>query len=268
MFASGAAAALLAMTGGAVAGRPRRGGQLRLALSGARRDDSWLSGNGLFMQVARLGMVFDALTEVAADGTLRGELATGWQSDETAQEWQFDLRDDVTFHDGTRLSADDVLSSLSGAFNVQAVNSHRISIRLQHPDPNLPFTLADAAYVIRPAYAQNAGIGTGLYRAVHFAAGQQLIAELVANHYKGDVAGWFDRVELVSVPASGARVQAVQEYLVDGADLADVTQSPRGADIHVLRGMHVVGSHIGMPARIGHTLQFDDLRAPERWWHS
>ncbi len=39
-------------------------------------------GDGLFMQVARQGLIFDTLTEIAADGTLRGELATAWQGSE------------------------------------------------------------------------------------------------------------------------------------------------------------------------------------------
>lgn len=79
LFASGAAAALLAATGVSAASMPKAGGRLRMALSGAARSDTWGQGEGLFMQVARQGLIFDTLTEIAADGTLRGELATAWQ---------------------------------------------------------------------------------------------------------------------------------------------------------------------------------------------
>jgi peptide/nickel transport system substrate-binding protein len=87
LFSSAAAAALLAATGVSAAGAPQRGGRLRMALSGAARSDSWTSGEGLFMQIARQGLVFDTLTEVAADGTLRPELATGWLASEDALVW-------------------------------------------------------------------------------------------------------------------------------------------------------------------------------------
>ena len=72
LFASGAAAALLAATGVQAQVLPRSGGRLRAALSGASRDDGWdLAPGGLFMLAAQ-HTVFEALTEVAADGSLSG----------------------------------------------------------------------------------------------------------------------------------------------------------------------------------------------------
>lgn len=266
VFASGAAAALLAATGGIAAPLPRKGGQLRLALSGAHRDDCWLRGDGLFMQVARLGLVFDTLTEIAADGVLRGELATGWHRDAAAREWILDLRPDVLFHDGSQMTAEDVVVSLSRHFSVKKITKHQIAIVLNAPNPNLPFVLAGAHHIIRPAHAPDGGIGTGLYRPTQFSPGQQLIAERVADHFKGDSAGWFDRVELVSVPAEHARLQAIREYLVDGADIADLHVLGRVPDIDVSGGSFAIGTHIGMPPRVGRNRPFDDLRAPERWW--
>ena len=67
---------------------------------------------GLFMQVAVQGAVFDTLTEVSGDGTLRGELATAWRSERSATRWVFDLRPNVTFHNGAVFSAADVVASL------------------------------------------------------------------------------------------------------------------------------------------------------------
>ncbi|MEM6342089.1 MAG: peptide ABC transporter substrate-binding protein, partial [Pseudomonadota bacterium] len=79
LFASGAAAAVLAATG--ISAAPKRGGRLRAALSGAARTDSWADpASGLFMRVAGQGILFDTLTEIAADGTLRSELARSWTS--------------------------------------------------------------------------------------------------------------------------------------------------------------------------------------------
>lgn len=264
LFASGAAAALLAATGLSAGPLPQRGGKLRLALSGAARSDDWLRGDGLFMQVARHGMVFETLAEVAADGTLRPELATGWTSRNDGQIWTFDLRRGVTFHDGTPFTAADVVASLAGVGGVRALSRHLIEITLDAPDAALPFTLATPAHIIRPAHAPDAGLGTGLYTVRRFAAGQQLLAERVARHWKDGQAGWFDTVELVSVPSPAVRAQAVAEYLVDGADIAQTAALAGFDDIAVWDG-HAVSTTVAMPATLGRG-PFDSLRAPQRWW--
>ncbi|KEJ90687.1 ABC transporter substrate-binding protein [Sulfitobacter donghicola] len=264
LFASGAAAALLAAAGVSAGPLPQRGGKLRLALSGASRSDDWLRGDGLFMQIARVGLVFETLTEVAADGTLRGELAVDWRSSEDARVWTFDLRPDVQFHDGAPLTADDVVFSLDALGAVEAVTANQVKITLDRPDAALPFALGKVGYVIRPRHNLQGGVGTGMYRVRHFAAGQQLLAERVEDHWKDGQAGWFDSVELVSIPSSEVRSQAVAEYLVDGADIAD-GRALRGFEDIALFDGHAVSRSIAMPSALGRGL-FDDLRAPLRWW--
>lgn len=173
LFATGAAAALLAATGVSAASMPQRGGRLRMALSGAQRSDSWVQGDGLFMQVARQGLIFDTLTEVAADGTLRGELATGWQGSPDGRVWLFDLREDVVFHDGRPMTARDVAASLISPARIEATGVHQISVTLTDPAMDLPFTLSGPQHVIRPRHAVEDGIGTGLYRLRRFAPGSR-----------------------------------------------------------------------------------------------
>lgn len=264
LFASGAAAALLAAAGVSAGPLPQRGGSLRLALSGAARSDSWVQGDGLFMQVARQGLVFETLTEIAADGTLRGELATGWTSGKDATVWMFDLRHSVSFHDGSPFTAADVVHSLKGLGDVRALARDRVQITLRTGDPALPFTLSRADFVIRPAHVPENGIGTGLYRVERFTPGQQLLAQRVEGHWKDGQAGWFDKVELVSIPSEAVRVQAMAEYLVDGADVVDAGPLRGFDDILVSRGQ-AVSNRISMPAVSGRGV-LDDLRAAQRWW--
>lgn len=264
LFASAAAAALLAATGVSAGPLPQRGGKLRLALSGAQRNDGWTHGGGLFMQVAKLGLVYETLTEVSADGTLCGELATSWSSSQDARVWTFDLRKGVTFHDGAPFAAADVVHSLHVLGDLRAVGQNRVQITLNTPDAGLPFTLSHVDHIIQPAHAQGAGIGTGLYRVRHFAAGQQLLTTRIDTHWKDGRAGWFDEVELVSIPLSSVRAQAMAEYMVDGADIADATALTGFNDIAVWDG-HAVARSVAMPMTLGRGV-FDDLRAPQRWW--
>jgi ABC-type transport system substrate-binding protein len=274
LFASGVASALLAATGVSASGAPRKGGRLRMALSGAARSDDWRQGAGLFMQVARQGLVFDTLTELAADGTLRGELATGWQSADNGRRWLFDLREGVRFHDDAPFGAVDVVESLTplmgGGDLLQAVGPSQVLVELAQADPVLPFRLAGPEYVIHPAHAPNDGIGTGLYRVERFSVGQQILAKRVAEHYKDGTAGWFDEVELVSIPAPDVRAQALGEYLVDAADMSDAKAICDFVDVIALPDVHTIqqgaSRELGLPHQISAERPLDNLRAAERWW--
>lgn len=267
LFASGTAAALLASVGMAAGSSPQCGGTLGLAVSGGDRSDSWARGDGLFMQVARQGLVFDTLTEIAADGTLRGELATGWTSNANATVWRFDLRQDVIFHDGMPFTSADVVASAAGFEDgfVQADGPCGVIFTLHTPDTGLPFRLSAPEYYIAPAHALGQGVGTGLYQATHFIPGQRLIADRVPHHYKDGLAGWFDRVELVSIPSADVRAQAVLEHLVDAADVpAPITPGPFATyDSGMLLSQSIAAHPTTDTKR-----PFDNLRAAERWWRA
>jgi ABC-type transport system substrate-binding protein len=284
LFASGAAAALLAATGVSAAAGPQPGGRLRIAVSGASRTDSFdsLSPMGFYMQIATQGAVFDTLTEIAADGTLRGELATSWRGDATARRWVFDLRRDVTFHDGAGFTAEDVVVSLSrhldhrlSAVNrIEAVDRHRVMVELTQSDPQFPLLLSRPEFIIYPSENMDAaltqGIGTGLYRVTKFQAGRQFIGTRVARHWKDGMAGWFDQVELVSLPSESIRAEALRDRLVDVADLSSADHLDKRADIILLPQAsdmtHAVWGDIGLPVRLGTAHPLDNLRAAERWW--
>lgn len=243
-----------------------------MALSGASRADDWSNGDGLFMQVARQGLIFDTLTEVAADGTLHAELAASWQASEGGRVWVFEIRKNVPFHDGKMLSAQDVVVSLGDFFasKVGAIGTHAVQFQLDRPMMDLPFLLAQPEFIIRPAHAPNAGIGTGLYKVALFEAGKRLLTRRVEQHYKDGNAGWFDEVELTSIPAEPVRAQALGEYLVDAVDLKDASALKGLNDINILptfaRPSYAVLSEVAQPSRLGTQYPLDNLRAAERWW--
>lgn len=284
LFASGAAAALLAATGLSAQPRPEQGGRLRVALSGAARSDSFdmRKPQGLFMQVAAAGAVFDTLTEIAADGTVRGELATGWQAQSDGAVWTFDLRREVQFHNGRPFTAEDVVSSyrlhqdgaLADIASFEVLDTHRLRMTLTHPDAGLPLRLSAPDLVIYPARdlqdAMQSGIGTGLYRTHRFLPGRQFIGQRVERHYKDGRAGWFDSIELVSIPAGQVRAQALEERLVDAADIDDGALLALPEDFVLLpetqRATHAVHHSVALPGQIGSRWPLDNLRAAERWW--
>lgn len=248
LFASGAAAALLAATG--VSAAPHRGGRLRAALSPALFDQ------------AVSATLYDNLTEIAADGTLRGELATAWRSDDTARVWTFDLRAGVTFHDGTAFGAA-ALAQLP--FAVKATDSRQVQIHLDAPDPNLPYRLAQPGFEIRAP----GGSGTGLYTARKLDTGRHFLGARTKGHWKAD-AGWFDTLDFVQIGAEAVRSQALAEGLVD---VADVSACPCGAAPETFIALpsaeaatYFAHRAIVAPMTVGNVWPLDNLRMAERWW--
>ncbi|WP_282128431.1 ABC transporter substrate-binding protein [Roseobacter litoralis] len=284
LFATGAAAALLAATGVSAQASPARRGRLRAALSGARRTDSFdaRQDHGLFMQVATVGAVFDTLTEVAADGTLHGELSTAWEGDARAQVWTLTLRANVDFHDGTRFSAQDVVASfdlhrqtlLADVARVSVLDAQRVLVELHEGDPHFPYRLSDPRLVIYPAgnmaAAMSDGIGTGLYRVQRFQPGRHFLGQRVAQHYKDGRAGWFDTVELVALSSSAVRAEALRDNYVDAAELSDTSDLADLSGITLLPETvsmtAAVSERLALPHHTGSRWPLDNLRAAERWW--
>lgn len=227
LLTTGAAASLLAATGLPVSATPRRGGVLRVAAA----DQAG------FARLLGPGAVFDTLTEVAADGTLKGELAERWDASADAKVWTVTLRRDVRFHDGTGFTAEDAAAALdwhrgaeggsarwllADVTEIRALSPDRLRIDLAEGNPDFPFLLADDSLVITPAgrheEALARGIGTGLYRPFSRGPGPVAVLERVADHYKEGEAGWFDRISLSVIADPTARIAALLRGKVDVVD--------------------------------------------------
>ena len=242
MMAYGAAAGFVTARGLPVRAQPKSGGTLRLGLDGGQASDSWDSRGhtGSFMLVAGMGCVFDCLTEVAADGTLRGELAESWEATADALVWTVNLRRNVTFHNGKPFGADDVLESLalhvgesvrspatpiiSAVAEMKKLNDHQVQFALNAGNADFPHLLSDPRLLIYPAgeieTAMTAGIGTGLYRAESFEPGVRAILSRNPDSYKSE-GGFFDAVEIVGITDPAARMNAVMTDQVDVIDAVD-----------------------------------------------
>jgi peptide/nickel transport system substrate-binding protein len=95
--------------------------------------------------------VFDTLVEPGADLTMRPALAQSWETSADQLVWTFRLRPGVTFHDGSPLTAADVVYSyrriideklanadkLSAVTDISDPDEHTVRITVAHPTPNL-----------------------------------------------------------------------------------------------------------------------------------
>ncbi|MEP2531608.1 ABC transporter substrate-binding protein [Shimia sp.] len=258
LLTSGAAAGVLAASGMALMAAPKQGGVLRAAVAGGRRAHNWDSRThaGLFMMIAAHGAVFDCLTEVGADGALRGELAESWEASPDARVWTFNLRKGVQFHNGKAFGADDVLESmavhmgagnlspagplLSSVTGLQKVTDHQVQFHLVAANADFPYLLADYHLIIYPAglveLAMENGIGTGLYKVESFEPGKRLMARRVSAHYKGSAAGFFDELDIVNMDTDRERM----DVLLDG-DVDVIGQVPPrfATQLTATRGVNV-----------------------------
>ena len=243
LLRTGAAGMVLAATGLPLrAQEAKRGGRLRLGLNGANTSDSWdgRTHSDIFMIAAAQGGVFDSLTEVAADGSLVGELATDWEGSEDAKTWTFNLRQDVTFHNGKPFTADDVIESLQlhvaegsksaagpiiEGVEMKKLDDHQVQFVLPAGNADFPFLLSDYHLLIYPAgqieEAIQNGIGTGLYQVQAFDPGVRFVGTRVDSHYKDGQAGWFDEIEIVAINDPTARMNALMTGQVDAINDID-----------------------------------------------
>ncbi|MDE2792293.1 MAG: ABC transporter substrate-binding protein [Paracoccaceae bacterium] len=243
--AGAATMAATALTPLATAARsePSRGGDLRMGIAGANTSDSWdgRTHSDSFMIMHGHGCVFDCLTEVTASGELIGELAENWEASPDAKVWTFNLRKDVTFHNGKPFGADDVLESLmmhtaegaksaakpivSAIQGMEKLTDHQIQLTLAAGNADFPYLMSDYHILMYPAgmveEAIANGIGTGLYKVENFDPGVRLVCSRVDGHYKDGRAGWFDSVESIAINDASARMNALMTGEVDAVNRVD-----------------------------------------------
>lgn len=237
LLRTGAAAGVLAASGLPLFAEAKRGGRLRAGLNGANTSDSWdgRTHSDLYMIASAQGAVFDSLTEVAADGSLIGELATDWEATPDAKTWTFNLRQGVTFHNGKPFGADDVIESLqlhvaegaksaaqpivAAISEMKKTGEHQVQFTLEAGNADFPYLMSDYHLLMYPAgqieEAIAKGIGTGLYAVTSFEPGVRMTAKRVDSHYKGDSAGFFDEIEYIAINDSTARMNALMTGQVD-----------------------------------------------------
>lgn len=242
LLKTGAAAGVLGLTGMPLRAQTK-GGKLTAGLGGANTSDSWdaRTHSDIFMIAAAHGTVFDCLTEVAADGSLVGELAESWEASADAKTWTFNLRSGVTFHNGKAFGADDVIESLQMHIGedsksaakpiVEAITEMKknsdlqIEFTLASGNADFPYLMSDYHICMYPAgmieEAIQNGIGTGLYSVVAFDPGVRFVGKRVPDHYKGDEVGYFDEVEFIAINDNTARMNALMTGQVDTINRID-----------------------------------------------
>lgn len=189
----------------APAGGIKRGGtwtsamQLQLIDHPARL--SWVQGANIVRQVG------EYLTETGPDNITRPYLLEKWEANDDVNEWTLYLRKDVTFNNGDKLTADDVMftfgewlnkdvgssilglmSYLDGINSVEKVDDYTIKLHLNSGNIGIPEHLFHyPAIVLHRSFEGDfikSPIGTGAFTLKEYKEGERAVFEARKDYWR------------------------------------------------------------------------------------
>ncbi len=201
--------------------------------------------------------VFEALTKMDAQQRIEPGLAESWKAlDETT--WEFKLRRNVKWHDGSDFTADDVIATLKRVPTVPnspasfaiysrpikqatAVDKHTLRFVTDKPHPLLPNDLVSIAILPKAVAGSattadfNSGkamVGTGPYRFREYVAGDRVVLAAHDKYWGAKPAHGNVRFRMIS--NSAARVAALlagDVQMIEAVPTADIPNLSKDARV-------------------------------------
>lgn len=156
--------------------------------------------------------ICEGLLTHSQDNSIKCNLAESWEATD-ATTYVYKLREDVTFSDGTPMTADDVVYSLNrhldpdlGSYmnwffdNVESIEKtgdFEVTVKLSQPDANWQYVLATSAgMIVKKDYAEEKGedfgsaeggiIGTGPFKYESWTSGSKIVLTKNENYWDKD----------------------------------------------------------------------------------
>ncbi|GGK84596.1 ABC transporter substrate-binding protein [Streptomyces flaveus] len=253
------AGALLLGTGGGLAGcrsavnaeegsaGPKRGGTLTIAINQDFTPALLFTQTGQSLQNR---LIYNTLIRYDDDLEPQPELATSWEYAPDGKSITLKLRDDVTYHDGRKFTADDVVFAVENlrkpersaqlAATAKAVTGfekrgdHELVVKLAHPVSNLfdlfEFMIITDRHSVEDAVKGKKLNGTGPFRFKRWRPGTGLSLARNEKYWKPD-RPYLDAVELRVYTQPDALLSALRSgqaqlsYHVSGKHLATLKSS-------------------------------------------
>ena len=212
----------------AYAGEPKQGGVLKLGMGGGQTTDTLdpaLATNPVSGMLPRLWG--DTVVAITPDKKVELLLLDKIEGNADGSEWVMSVKKGVKFHDGSEMTAADVVATFkrhsdenakSGALGVMKgikeikQDGDNITLTMTGPNADLPYLLADYHLAIQPKGGVDkpaAAIGTGPYKLVKEEAGVRYVFEKHKEDWDTK-RGHFDGAEIIVINDSTARNSALQ----------------------------------------------------------
>ncbi len=257
----------------ATAGKPRRGGTLRIGMVGAGKSESFNPGgaSSALVNLARVSAVFDPLVTIGPDLTVRPALATRWTPNADHSVWTFTLRSGVTWHDGKSFTTADVVHSLNFVAStslapsvanvdlkrVRASGPNTVVVPLKSPDLLFPGQLANVWIVQNGVTSFVKPVGTGAFVFTSLSPGVQSVCAR-NPHYWDTGKPYVDSLVIKSITDDTARYNALLGGQIDVMSQLPFTQAKNlGAGLQSLSSPGVTAQAFYMDVR---KAPFDDVR--------
>jgi len=197
-------------------------------------------------------LLYDTLSEWTELDTFEPGLAKEWSVSDDGLVWTFNIREGVTFHDGSPCTAEDVAWSLNWTIEneietfsfylvnfeeVVALDSTTLQITLAEPVGNMTSALLIYVWILPRSVWEGmayddimefedlaAAIGTGPYKLFEWVEGEYLILEANEVYFQGKPA--IDRIVYQEYATEDAMVQALLAGEIDVIDIVPSTAIP------------------------------------------
>jgi len=201
--------------------------------------------DGVFFQ-----QIYDTLFRLDEDGNPTPWLATDYAVSEDGLEWTFTIRDDVYFHTGEKMTAEDVVfswetalaenptsatSMLNGLAAGEVIDDTHCKAILSHVSPAfLNMLCTQMGVIASKAYYEEVGgadgyaahpVGTGAYKFVSRTSGEKIVLEANENYWAGAPA--IKHVNITTISNTNTQFISLESGDADvivNADLASCTR--------------------------------------------
>lgn len=242
-------------------GCPQRGGALTVALEADWHPlDPFVGGLALDDGSVE-SAVYDTLLSVSPSGQVGPELASGYTVSSDGLTYILQLRQGVTFQDGTPFNAQAVVfnfqrdlnpaqkaifySFISPIKSVSATGPYTVQIQLKNPYPALPVELAGfPGMMVSPTAVQKYGssyplhpVGAGPFEFVSQVAGQSVSFKRFPGYWQQGYP-CLDSLTFESIPNGSSRISSLQSGTVQDAEnlaFAQVQQAKSAAGVDLVR---------------------------------
>ncbi|QKY21184.1 ABC transporter substrate-binding protein [Halolamina sp. CBA1230] len=198
--------------------------------------------------------VFSGLTTLKPDLTVRGDLAEDWTVEDDGATFTFQLRDDVTFHNGEEFTAEDVRYTINRTIEegapaasklstlqpvdeggVEVVGDYEVTIRFEDPNAVALIYLTRgpgrAATIVNQTAIEEMGadqygvtpVGTGPFEVTEHQVGSGVTLDAYDDYFETDENGnqlpYLDGIDVQPIPEPASIVNALRAGDIDFANM-------------------------------------------------
>lgn len=200
----------------------------------------WMTKGG---SLGILNAVGSWLVDVAPSGELKPSIATKWKGANGGQTWTFTIRTDATFHDGSKLTADDVVytvkshldpknksqsaARIADVADVVKVDAKTIRFDLKKANANFPYAVASSNYGLLILKNGEKGDeswitkmnGSGKWILVSHKVNEKTVFKRNENYFDKSQIPSFETMEQIQYVSQSAAIPALKTGKIDSIHL-------------------------------------------------